>query len=163
MTALALAITNLITANKTGNADTVKPVELQFDNKVKLVVLYVQGKITGIDDVTATTMVHSVNLGTKAKTAKSIKDFSAREGKAEGSMSVRKVIPTELKKKRKSFIFQMCTDPSKEENWGKPKVSNNATVIFTDLISNTRYYFRVAIVVGDVQGDFSDVISKVKT
>ena len=163
MAALTLAITNLIAANKTGVADTIKPVEVQFDNKVKLVVLYVQGKITGIDDVTATTMVHSVNLGTKAKTAKSIKDFSAREGKEDGTMSVRKVIPTELKKKNICFIFQICTDPSSEDNWGKPKVSNNATVIFKGLISNTRYYFRVAIVVGDEQGEFSDVISKVKT
>ena len=163
ITALNLAAANLVIANDTGDADTVKPVEVRFDNKVKLVVLYVQGKITGIDDVTATTMVHSVNLGTKAKTAKSIKDFSAKEGKEEGTMKVRKVIPTELKNKKKSFVFQICTDPTNEDNWSKPKVSNKATVIFKELVSGTRYYFRVAIVVGDEQGDFSDVISKVKT
>ena len=162
LTALNTATGDLKTANETGNSDAIKPVETIFDNKLKLFVLYVQGKIIGIDDELATTMVHSVNLKTKKKGTKSLKDFSAKEGKATGTMKVRKVIPTELKKKKKSYIFQMCTDPTNPGTW-VTKVSNKATYIFTGMTSGTRYFFRVAIVVGDVQGDYSDVITVVKT
>jgi Fibronectin type III domain len=162
VTALNTATGNLKTANDAGITGDINVMEEVFDMKVKLIVLYVQGKILGLDDTIAIQMVDSANLGIKRITGKSIALFSAKEGSVAGSLRLRRLIPAELKKKRIAFIFQKCTDPSKEENWDRGKVTTTATVTITGLTSGVRYYFRVAIVVGENQGDWSDVITVVK-
>ena len=84
-----------------------------------------------------------------------IPDLSAKQGREANSIAVRRI----AERKRVTYRFQICTDPSLEENWKDAKTSSRAKVVIRELISGTKYYLRVAIIRGDVQEDWSDYIS----
>ena len=158
--ALGIATTDLDVAIKDpmGSATTIKEKTTTFNVKMKAVIAHVQGVINEVSDILALEMVESAGLEAAKKRSVNITDLSAKQGKADKSLSVRKLVG---KNKGKGVIyrFQMCLDPSLEINWNDVRISKLATVIILNLLSATRYFFRVAIIRGDVQEAYCDPIS----
>ncbi len=137
-------------------AKSVNEKVVSFNVKMKAVIANVQGVINEVADVVALEMVESAGLEASKKGTINITDLSAKQGKAAKSLSVRKLAG---KNKGVIYRFQICLDPAKEENWSDVRISKRATIVVLNLISGTRYYFRVAIIKGDVQEAYSDYIS----
>lgn len=155
--ALGKATDNLDKAIKdpNGTATKVNSMAIAFNVKMKAVVAHVQGVINEVADDVALEMVVSAGLTAAKQGSINIPDLSATQGKEAKSVKVRR----KREKKTVTYVFQMCLDTALETNWKNCKISSRAKVIITDLISGLRYYFRVAIIRGDVQEDFSDFIS----
>ena len=144
-------------ANDLGIASKIKIQVNLFDLAIKGVVLYVQGVILGIADDTAKDMVDSAGLGTAKKGKAIIADLAAVNGPDKNTVVLRKKVTTG--KKRAAYISQICTgDISVETNWTNCKFATVATVTIAGLKSGTRYYFRVAVVIGEEMSDYSPVV-----
>ena len=122
---------------------------------MKAAVAHVQVVVNEVDKDKALVMVESAGMEAAKKGSINIPELSAKQGKAANSVEVRK----KREKGTLVYVFQMCTDPSMETNWKTVKTSTRAKVIVTGLSSGNRYFFRVAIIRGDVQEDYSDSIS----
>jgi len=139
----------------TSTATTIKEKEKEFNIKMKAAVAHVQVVVNEVDKDKALVMVESAGMEAAKKGSINIPELSAKQGKAANSVEVRK----KREKGTLVYVFQMCTDPSMETNWKIVKTSTRAKVIVTGLSSGNRYFFRVAIIRGDVQEDYSDSIS----
>ena len=158
VTALDTATGNLKTVITTKVTSKINLMVTAFDDAVKAVVLYVQGKLIGVADELAVAMVESANLAYKHKGAKVIADLAATKGTAPLSADLRKVITT--KKKHVGYVWQMCTDPALEANYTTCLYSTVANVtVSSGMKPQTKYWFRVATVEGQVMSKFSDPTS----
>jgi hypothetical protein len=57
------------------------------------------------------------------------------------------------------YKWQISTDPFSDTSWTDAGEGSLATFEITNLKSVTRYWFRVAVIVGNVQGEFSDPVT----
>ncbi len=151
----AAAAVNTALQNPLGTAATVREKNGVLRVKMNKFVAHVQGVIDEVSDDLALEMLSTIDLEAKIETPVHIPDLSAKQGREANSIAVRRI----AERKRVTYRFQICTDPSLEENWKDAKTSSRAKVVIRELISGTKYYLRVAIIRGDVQEDWSDYIS----
>ena len=157
LTALGGAALALKTAleDPFGTTATVKEKNSDLRKKMNAFVGHVQIVVDGVTDELALEMLSTIDVEAKIETPIHINSLSAKQGSMAQSISVRR----KAEKKRVTYRFQICTDPSVEENWKDAKIGSKAKVIIPGLISKTKYYLRVAIIRGDEQEDWSDYIS----
>lgn len=155
---LNTATGNLKTANGTKDTANINLMVTAFDNAIKAIVLYVQGKLIGIPDEQAIVMVESAKLGYKKQGKPIYADLEAKAGEAPLSVVIRKKVTT--KKKNVAYVFQVCNDPATEEGYATCMISTHATVTITvGLKPQTKYWYRVATVEGQVMSEFSAPVS----
>lgn len=154
---LGLSIGALNTAinDPLGTKATIKEKAQDFGVKEKAFVGYVQGVVNGVSDIVALEMLSTLGLDAKIVTPIHIDLLAAKQGAEAQSIEARR----KAEKKRVTYRFQICTDPSKDENWKDAIFSSRAKNIIRNLISATKYFLRVAIIRGNVQEDWSDPIS----
>ena len=140
--------------NPFGTAATVKEKKSALRKKMNAFIGNIQTVVDGVSDGLALEMLSTIDVEAKVVTAIHIDTLSAKQGREANSISVRRIAD----KKRVTYVFQICTDPSNEANWQIAKTSSKATAIIPDLESGKKYYLRVAIIRGDVQEDWSDQI-----
>ena len=152
MTALNSATAALVLANAAGVVSVIIEKEAKFDKKLKAVVLHVQGVVLDVDDDNlALEMVQSGGFAGKRKSGVHIHDLVANQGTEALSVKLRRKA-YELKA-NVGYVWQISTDGI---NWTFCKFSTTAKITVRDLESGKRYHFRVAVVVGEVQQDYSD-------
>ena len=157
LAALSTTTNDLKKANDEGKASAIAVAENAFDIANKVMVMYIQTKIIGLPDDLAKEMVDSTEYQTKKKGSKIIADISAKKGTEANTVDLRKKVTTG--KKKVAYIWQMATIIGDAANWDYCKFSTKASVTVDGLLSNVRYYFRVAVVIGDVTSDYSVVTS----
>jgi hypothetical protein len=152
------ATVGLKKANDTGIVSTINARVVDFNNSIKGLVLHIQSVILGKTDIIAIEMVDSTGFGTGKKGKPIIADLAAVNGEEANTVVLRKKVTTG--RKHVAYIAQLCTgDPTVEANWSYCKFSTVATVTISGLASNVRYYFRVAVVIGEVMSEYSDITS----
>lgn len=60
---------------------------------------------------------------------------------------------------RAGFIWQYSINPGDDTSWITGSITNKASTIISSLLSGTRYYFRVAVLVNNKQQAWSEVVS----
>ncbi|MEI6487459.1 MAG: hypothetical protein WCP52_00780 [Bacteroidota bacterium] len=157
LAALKSTTEDLKTANDGGKASAIAVAENAFDIANKVMVMYIQTKIMGLPDDLAKEMVDSTEYQTKKNGKPVIADISAKKGTEANTVVLRKKVTTG--KKKVAYIWQKATNIGDAANWDYCKFSTNASVTVDGLLSNVRYYFRVAVVIGDVTSEYSVVTS----
>ena len=152
--ALDTATGNLKTANKSGSTTNIEVMTTAFDNSVKSIVLAIQNLILGIPDDLAKEMVESAGFGWKKKGKPIIADLAAKQGTEAKTVNLRKKVTTG--RKHVSYIWQMSLSLGETAHWDFCKFSTIASVTVSGLTSGVRYYFRVAIVIGEEMSEYSD-------
>ena len=155
--ALDTATTDLKKANDKGVVSDIAVRENEFDNSVKAIVFAVQALILGKADDQAKAIVESANLGTKKQGKPIFADLAAHQGTVAKSVELRKKVTT--RNKRVAYVWQITSTPTDESSWTICKISTVAKVTILNLLSGKRYYFRVAIIMGEEMGEFSDATS----
>ncbi len=90
----------------------------------------------------------------KDKPIRKPKNFTAVNGAVNGTVELdTKAV------KRSSYIYQISTDPNNPLSWVTLATCQKVRYLATGLTSGVRYYFRVAVVTGNVTGNFSPPIS----
>ena len=152
MTALNSATVALKDANDAGIVSVITEKEGLFDKKMKKVVLHVQGVVIDVDDENlALEMVQSGGFEGKRKGSIHIHDLGAKQGTEANSVKLRR--KAYERKANVGYVWQISEDGI---SWTNCKYSTTAKVTVHDLVSGKRYYFRVAVVVGEEQQDYSD-------
>ncbi len=152
LTALNSATAALVLANTGRIATVIAEKETKFNRAVKKVALHVQNVVIDVeDDELALEMVVSAGFEGKRKGSIHISDLAAKQGREALSVNLRRKA-YELKK-NVGYVWQISSD---NVNWTFSKFSTKAKVTIRDLVSGKRYYFRVAVVVGEEQLDYSD-------
>ena len=155
-TAISSASAALKTANDSGDTDAIRTKEELFDVAYKLGVLYVQAKVMPVtDEALAIQMVQSANLSYKRKGSINITTLSVDQLPIPGTVKIRR-----KSEGRVAYIYQQSTDMSSDANWKTVKITSGvATIELSGLVAGTRYWFRVAVVKGSVEGDFCDPVT----
>ena len=154
---LSGATDDLSKANEVGKASKIKIQVGNFNLAMKGVVLYAQGVILGIADDIAKDMAESAGLGTAKRGKPIIADLAAVNGAEKNTVILRKKVTTG--KKHVAYIAQICTgDITVEANWTYCKFATVASVTIAGLTSGVRYYFRVAVVIGEEMSAYSAVV-----
>jgi hypothetical protein len=151
VTAMDTATGLLLAANEAGIVSTINVREAAFDLTIKAIVLNVQGAILGVEDTIALDKVISGGFEGKKKGKINIPDLTAKAGLEDFSVELRRKAYTE--KQNCAYVWEISTDGI---NFEYCKTSNWATVTVTGLASTKKYWFRVAVIVGNTQLEFSD-------
>ena len=127
--------------------------ESLLDLSLKLLAFYVES-IASANPVTAEAVILSSGINVKTKSSHAAKEFNVSvTGKPGEIKLVTKFV------NRATFFWQMCTDPSNELGWKIIAQGTKSKILISDLISTTRYYFRVSVITKDGQGPWSNVIN----
>jgi len=161
VTDMDTATGELQTALTGGDTQVINQKEENFDNKVKLVVNYVQGKVIGINAALARVMVESANLKWKKKGSIHIHDLEVTKTEVDLTVQIRRkaLNVVDGKQVHPAYVWQKCTtEPTVEDNWKPCIVSTVATV--TDTVEKGKEtWYRVATVLGQEQSEYSDYTS----
>ncbi len=161
VTDLDTATGELQTALSGGDSEVIGLKEENFDNKVSLVVNYVQGKVIGINVALARVMVESANLKWKKKGSIHIHDLEVTKTEVDLTVQIRRkaLRIVDGKKVNPAYVWQKCTtEPTVEDNWKPCKVSTVATVN-DNVEKGKETWYRVATVLGQDQSEYSDYTS----
>ncbi len=129
--------------------------EYTLDMSLKLLVFYVYS-IAVQNLITADAVALSAGMELRKQAVHTAREFtvSVTENAGEVKLSTKAV-------KRATYMWEMCTDPSNEENWEIAGQGTRAKLLVTGLTSATRYYFRVSVINKDGQGPWSNVLNTV--
>jgi len=58
-----------------------------------------------------------------------------------------------------AFLWQQSKDPFSADSWTGDKITNHGKYTYTDCVPLTKMWFRVALIIDDVEQEFSDPIS----
>jgi len=144
-----------------GDTEVIGQMEEIFDNKVRIVVNYVQGKIIGVGAALAKVMVASANMNWKAKGSIHIHDLAVTKTDVDLTVQIRRKALDKVNGVRvhPAYVWQKAVaDPTIEDNWKPCKVSTIATVTDT-VVKGQETYFRVATVLGQEQSEYSAYVS----
>lgn len=114
---------------------------------------YVQ-MIANDDPPLAETIVTSAGMKIRSSAFRRAKAFAVANTGTAGQLKL-----STSAVKVASYIWQMCTDPVDESNWHTIKISRQCKFVKEDLMSGTRYFFRVAVVYRTGQGGWSNVLN----
>lgn len=105
------------------------------------------------DDV-ATAIILSAGMNVKAQGSINIPILSVTQGDEPGSAKLRR--KAEL---GAVYKWQMSVDPFSNSSWTDAGEGSLATFVITELTPVTRYWFRVALIKGNVQEEFCDPVT----
>lgn len=158
LTTLNSATGALNLANGTKNTANIALMTTAFDNAIKAIVLYAQGKLVGVPDDVAIVKVDSTNLKYIKRGKPVIADLAAKAGVEPLTVDLRKLVTTG--RKHVAYVWQRCEDPAIEAGYTTCCISTVASVTVSGgMKPQTKYWFRVATVEGQVMTAFSDPIS----
>jgi len=144
--------TNLKTATDADDVAQVKIMEPKFDKAVKAVVLHIQGVILPVEDENVQkAMVASSGFGWKKQGEIHIHDLEAFQGEESLSVKIRSKAYDLVR--HCGYVFEISEDGV---TYDFCKASMVATVHVFNLVSGKKYWFRVAVVVGETTLEFSD-------
>jgi hypothetical protein len=131
-------------------------VQLQtLNNLLKALAAYVEN-IANADPANASKIIAGAGMNEHKAPVKAPKTFTVRNGKVKGE-----VILNSKAVVRGTYIYEMTTDPNTASSWQAIFTGNTVRFVKTGLISATHYYFRVAVILKGVQGDWSPVLDLV--
>jgi len=105
------------------------------------------------DDVAEATIL-SAGMDVKKTGSINIPILSVTQGEEPGSVKLRRKA-----EEGSVYKWQMSVDPFSNSSWRDAGEGSLATFEITGLTPVTRYWFRVALITGNVQGEFSDPVT----
>jgi len=149
---LNTATSNLKTATDANDVAAIKIAEPKFDLAIKGVVLHIQGVLLPVEDENVQkSMVASSGFGWRKQGEIHIHDLEAFQGEEALSVKIRSKASTIAH--RVGYVFEISEDGVKYDFC---KASLLATVHVFNLVSGKKYWFRVAVIVGETTFPFSD-------
>ncbi|MFH1005849.1 MAG: fibronectin type III domain-containing protein [Bacteroidota bacterium] len=129
--------------------------ELLFDLALKSLAAYVEG-VANSNPVNAEAIALSAGMEVKKIGIHTAHEFnlSATGNPGEIKVSTKYV-------ERSTFMFQMCINTGDEGNWETIMQSTRSKFVKKNLVSGTRYYFRVAVINKNGQGPWSNVLNMI--
>jgi len=106
------------------------------------------------DDEVAIAIILSAGMDVKKQGAINIPILSVKQGEEAGSVILRRKA-----EEGSVYKWQMSLDPFTNSSWTDAGKGSLATFEITGLTPVTRYWFRVALITGNVQGEFSDPVT----
>lgn len=131
--------------------------EQLLDLSLKLLAAYVEG-IANANPANAEAIALSSGMNTKKNASPRPNGFRVEHGKNAGEVNLRTNADD-----RAVFVWETTTTPDDEATWTTLNSSTRAHYLATGLNSGTRYYFRVAKIDKDGQGDWSNVLNIIVT
>jgi len=157
---IVTALENALNASKGGGdiaLQTLKTAETNYDNYTTELGHYVEDRANS-DPLNGDAIITAAGMSQKSAGAKSIPDFSAKNGENSGQLDVRI-------KATDNTIYVLQTSPNPAAGaafvWTQAKVSQYASFSITGFNRGAIVWLRYARIVGNLQGDFSDPISVV--
>jgi hypothetical protein len=122
---------------------------------LKSLAIYVEGIANGDPDH-ASDIIASANMPEKKPVVRKPRTFSVVLGKLKGEAAIDNKAVS-----RGVYIYQMTTDPTNATLWSQIYVGNRVRCTKTGLTTGIRYYFRGAVSIKGVQGDWTPVLDVV--
>ncbi len=120
---------------------------------LKQLLAYVEA-IANSDEPNGIAIIESAGMSVRKPATRKPKVFTAVTGPTPGS-----VLLNTKAQPRSVYIYQMTTDPTTLTSWVTISTSQVVKYLKTGLTSNTKYYFRVAVVTKSVEAPWSPVLS----
>jgi len=158
ITALINTAKQAISTASTKNKGTAAPMHeaiQALEAEMKGLVGYVE-TIANANQANGTSIIQSSGMDVKKPASRKPKTFSVKAENSPGA-----VLLNTKAVSRSSYNYQVTTDSTLASGWTTIAISNTAKYLKTGLTSGTRYFFRVAIVTKNVQGDWSPVLNVV--
>jgi hypothetical protein len=135
-----------------GKVDVMRDEENKLRVLLKPLANYVE-RIANDDNPPGTDVIQKAGMMERRIPSLKPKYFTVLNGKISGEVII------DAKAYRSSvYIYEMTTDPRDSSSWRTLYFGTKVKYIQTGLNSGTRYYFRMALSRGGVQGDWSEVV-----
>jgi hypothetical protein len=128
--------------------------ELLLDKLLTAIGSYVE-YTANLNPANAETIILSAGLAVKTKSTINIPILSADKGNLPNSVKLRR----KSEKPRVAYKWQYSADPFSETSWVHAGDSTIASFEINGLEPMKRYWFRVAVVKGSSQGEFTDPVT----
>ncbi len=119
---------------------------------LKALAAYVES-IANADPDHASDIIASAGMPEKKAPVRKAKAFSVVNGKLKGSVDL-----SNKGTLRATYIYQMTTDPNTAASWAYIYTGSNVRFTKAGLTSGTKYFFRGALSIKGVQGDWTSVL-----
>jgi hypothetical protein len=119
---------------------------------LKALAIYVES-IANADPDNASSIITSAGMVEKKFTPRAAKTFSVVQTKVSGSVTLNTKAVS-----RGTYIYQMSTDPTNPASWVTIFTGNTVKFTKTGLTAGVHTYFRGAVILKGVQGEYSPVL-----
>jgi hypothetical protein len=140
---------NISVTRVKGSVAAMRTTEKQLLILIKGLAAYVE-TIANADPENALKIISEAGMEPKKTAARPPKKFSLTNGKLSGT-----VVINDKAVVRGTYLYQMTTDPNTPASWVQVYAGGNVKFTKTGLTTGTRYYFRAAISVKGIQGNWS--------
>ncbi|HEV7231368.1 MAG TPA: fibronectin type III domain-containing protein [Bacteroidia bacterium] len=138
-----------------GSSDKVQLIRKTLGISLKSLAIYVE-TIANANPDEAANIIASAGMNIKRSYKARPRIFSVTPTGDPGSVKI------DCKAQYKAiYIYEISTDPNNAASWKTIYIGNKTKYIHRGLVSGTRYYFRYAVILDGLQGEWSPVLNLV--